>query len=159
MHITIITLFPSMIQEKLLSSTTKDAIANNKISYDIVNLRDYGIGKHKKVDHIAYGGGDIGLIIKPDVLGGALDDCLYKKQYHYIIYPSPHGLILDNFFISSIKHKNIIIVCGRFEGIDYRIIEHYNILQVSIGDFILSGGELPALLIIDAIGSGLINKD
>lgn len=156
MHITFITLFPEIIQQNLLSDKTIKAIQNNQISYDVINLRDYGIGKFKQVDDIAYGGGDLGMVIKPDVLSNAIDDALNTRCYQHIVYPSPQGKILDNNFIKSIR-ENTIIICGRFEGIDYRIIEYYHVKQVSVGDFILSGGEIPALLIMDMIGNQLNN--
>ncbi|GAB4167579.1 MAG: tRNA (guanosine(37)-N1)-methyltransferase TrmD [Rickettsiaceae bacterium] len=120
-------------------------------SLDTINIRDFGRTKHKNVDDVACGGGN-GLIMRPDVLGMALDHALKSNPGAKIYYPSPRGLPLTQTMSKTIAmQKNIIILCGRFEGIDERVIEEYNVEQISVGDYILSGGEVAAMSILDSV--------
>lgn len=150
-HVTILTIFPEMFPGPLGCSLAGKGLNNRLWSMDIINIRDFGLTKHKKVDDIAYGGGN-GLIMRPDVLGPALDAALDAYPGAKIFYPSPRGQLLNQ---QRSKHlseeKNIIILCGRFEGIDERVIDEYNIHQISVGDYILSGGEIAAMTILDSI--------
>ena len=150
-HASILTIFPEMFPGQLKYSLAGQALAKNIWSYDIINIRDFGRTKHKNVDDEAYGGGS-GLIMRPDVLGPALDSALSKNPGSKIYYPSPRGKVLNQNIIQNIiQDKTIIILCGRFEGIDERIIEEYNAEQISIGDYILSGGEVAANVILDSV--------
>jgi tRNA (guanine37-N1)-methyltransferase len=163
LHVTILTLFPEMFPGPLKYSLAGQALKNNIWSFDVVNIRDFGLTKHKNVDDEAYGGGS-GLIMRPDVLGEALDYAVQKKPNSKIYYPSPRGKRLNQAIIRDIiKNPEIIILCGRFEGVDERIIEEYNMSEISIGDYILSGGELAALTILDCgirlLKGVLINQD
>ncbi len=150
-HASILTLFPEMFPGSLNYSLAGKALRNNIWSYDVINIRDFGLTKHKNVDDEAYGGGN-GLIMRPDVIGPALDKALSKNPKITIYYPSPRGKLFNQDLAHKIsKQKEIIILCGRFEGIDERIIEEYNAEQISIGDYILSGGEVAANVILDSV--------
>jgi len=114
-----------------------------------VNIRDYTTDKHKTVDDTPYGGG-LGMLIKPDVLAKALDENL--KADDKIYYLSPKGKLFDQKLAKELsKEKKINLICGHFEGVDQRVIDSRNIVELSIGDFILSGGESAAFVVMDAI--------
>lgn len=150
-HISILTLFPEMFPGSLSFSLAGKALKNNIWSYDITNIRDFGLTKHKNVDAKPFGGGS-GLIMRPDVLGRALDKVLLRYPDTTIYYPSPKGVVFNQKFAHKLsRQKKIIILSGRFEGIDERIIDEYNIKQISIGDYILSGGEVAANVILDSV--------
>ena len=150
-HAAILTIFPEMFPGPLAYSLAGSALKKNIWSIDTVNIRDFGITKHKNVDDTACGGGN-GRIMRPDVLGMALDKALDMRPGSKIYYPSPRGIPLTQDLSKEIaKEKNIIILCGRFEGIDERVIDEYNALQISVGDYILSGGEVAALSILDSV--------
>ncbi len=150
-HATILTIFPEIFPGPLACSLAGRGLKKNIWSYETVNIRDFGLTKHKNVDDEPFGGGD-GLIMRPDVLGNALDHALAKQPNSKIYYPSPRGRVLNQNRVKKISaEKNIIILCGRFEGIDERIIDEYNIAEISIGDYILSGGEIATLAILDAV--------
>jgi len=125
--------------------------AMEKKIWDIktVNIRDYAVDKHKTVDDTPYGGG-LGMLIKPDILAKALDENL--KADDKIYYLSPKGKLFDQKLAKELsKEKKINLICGHFEGVDQRVIDSRNIIELSIGDFILSGGESAAYVVIDAI--------
>jgi tRNA (guanine37-N1)-methyltransferase len=148
-HASILTTFPQMLPGTLKYSLAGTALAKNIWSYDLINIRDFGLTKHKKIDDGLFGGGH-GLVMRPDILGCALDYAISKSPGSPIYYPSPRGkLLTQNMVRKIIKSPKIIILCGRFEGIDERVIDEYNIEEISIGDYILSGGELAALVILD----------
>ena len=116
---------------------------------ETVNIRDYATDKHKTVDDTPYGGGS-GMLIKPDVLAKALDEKL--KADEKIYYLSPKGKLFDQKLAKELsKEKKINLICGHFEGVDQRVIDSRNIIELSIGDFILSGGESAAFVVMDAI--------
>jgi len=125
--------------------------AKEKKIWDIetVNIRDYSNDKHKTVDDTPYGGG-LGMLIKPDVLAAALDNKL--KSNEKIYYLSPKGKLFDQKLAKELSNeKTINLICGHFEGVDQRVIDSRNIIELSVGDFILSGGESAAFVIIDSI--------
>jgi tRNA (guanine37-N1)-methyltransferase len=150
-HATILTIFPDMFPGALCMSLAGKALRNKIWSFDTINIRDFGLTKHKNVDDTAYGGGN-GLIMRPDVLSAAIEYSFTKNVTKKIYYPSPRGKPYNQEVAQQIlTEKNIIILCGRFEGIDERIIEEYNPELISIGDFILSGGEIAAYTILDSV--------
>lgn len=162
-HVTILTIFPEMFPGPLGCSLAGSALAKNIWSYDIVNIRDFGLTKHQNVDDTQYGGGN-GLVMRPDVIGNALDYALNKNPDAEIIYPSPRGKQLTQSHSKNISsQKNVIILCGRFEGIDERVFNEYNVVQISIGNYILSGGEIAAFVILDSVirllPGVLVNQD
>ena len=147
----LVTLFPEMFPGPLQYSLAGRALKEGIWSYETVNIRDFGLTRHKNVDDTIYGGGN-GLVMRPDVLGAALDHALSLSPDAKIYYPSPRGKSLKQADVKSIScQKNMIILCGRFEGIDERVIEEYNVTQISIGNYILSGGEVAALAILDSV--------
>ncbi|MFY9590327.1 tRNA (guanosine(37)-N1)-methyltransferase TrmD [Rickettsia endosymbiont of Halotydeus destructor] len=151
LHASILTVFSEMFPGPLGLSLAGQALQKNIWSYDVINIRDFGITKHKNVDDEAYGGGD-GLIMRPDVLGAAIDYGLSLNPGSKIYYPSPRGKLFNQSLAREmIQQDKMIILCGRYEGIDERVIEEYNITEISVGDYILSGGEVAALTILDCL--------
>lgn len=153
MKISIITLFPEMFKGPFEYSIIKRAIDKKIIKIKIINLRDFGLGKHKIVDDTPYGGGD-GMVLRADVLGKAVEsakDKKLKKSEQKVILLSAHGKIFNqNISRKYSKLKNLILVCGHYEGFDERI-KNFIDEEISIGDFILTGGEIPAMLIADSV--------
>ena len=145
----IFTLYPELFPGPFNYGLYKKALEKNIWSLEICNIRDGATDKHKTVDDTPFGGGS-GMIIKPEVLANSLNK--YVKQNEKIIYLSPKGTKFTQEMAKSLlKKKTINLICGHFEGVDQRVIETRNIEEVSIGDFILSGGETAAYVFIDAI--------
>lgn len=152
LHITFLTTFPQIFPGPLGFSLSGKALDKGIWSYETVNIRDFGITKHKKVDDLPYGGGS-GMVVRPDVLSKAIDFALEKNPNSRISYTSPRGKVINQQMIQdivSIDSQSLIIICLRFEGIDQRVLNYYNIEEVSLGDFILSGGEIAALALADS---------
>jgi len=152
MNFHIITLFPESMDSYINSSIIKRAIADKKISVKLYNPRDFADNKHNKVDHKPYGGGP-GMVIQAEPVIKAISKAKGRKQKVKIYFTSPDGkkFTTDIAKISAKKYKDIIIVCGRYEGIDSRIKKIFKMEDISIGDYVLTGGELPALVIMDTI--------
>jgi len=137
--------FPGYLNKGLFGKAMSEKIWN----LETVNIRNYTIDKHKTVDDTPYGGGN-GMLIKTDVLAKSLDENIKGKEK--IIYLSPKGKLFDHKYAKELSgEKSLNLICGHFEGIDERIIQSRNIEEVSIGDYILSGGETAAFVILDAI--------
>ena len=145
----IFTLYPELFPGPLASGLYKKALDKKIWSLEIVNIRDYAADKHKTVDDTPFGGGS-GMLMRADILANSLDKNILDKN-EPIIYLSPKGKIFNQTYAKKILNKNINIICGHFEGIDERLIETRNIEEVSVGDFVLSGGEIGALILIDTI--------
>ncbi len=166
----VLTLFPEMFPGPLGHSLAGKALEKNIWSLKTLQIRDFATDKHKTVDDKPFGGGT-GMVMKPDVIDAAINHAKtllplsLKPQAPSptIIYPSPRGIPITQPLIEKLKNEQLIILCGRFEGIDQRVIDHHQMLEVSLGDFILSGGEIVAMTIIDAcvrLLDGVIgNKD
>ena len=145
----IFTLYPEFFPGPLGKGLYGKALAEKIWKLETINIRDYATDKHKTVDDTTYGGGS-GMLIKPDVLANSLDKNLKSKEK--IIYLSPKGKLLNQELIKELsKERSINLICGHFEGIDQRVIEARNIEEVSIGDFVLSGGESATFVMLDAI--------
>ncbi len=156
MNFTFISLFPEIIKSALNESITKRAIEKSLISFETVNPRNY-LGTKERIDDKVYGGGP-GMLLKSEPLMKALDDAISKldRSASKIIYLSPKGKPFTQETAEALaSKKNIIFICGRYEGIDQRIIDHYVDDEISIGDYVLSGGELPALVVFDAISRNI----
>ncbi len=158
MKFDILTIFPEMFPGNLGHSLAGKALEKNLWSFDTVNIRDFAEQSttHKSVDDSPYGGG-AGMVMRADVLSKAIDSLEIENKAHNkklkkrIIYPSPRGKVLTQRKIEEFcELDNLTILCGRYEGVDQRVIDKYDIEEVSIGDFILSGGEIAAFVIIDA---------
>ena len=147
----ILTLFPEVFSA-LDCSICKRAIEKDIVRLNLVNIRDFATDNYKTVDDAPYGGG-AGQVIKPDVLGRAIDS-VYNKDNPKgsIIYLSPRGKVFNQKMAEILSDESeTTFICGHYEGIDERVIEYYNIQEVSIGDFVLSGGEYALLPIIDSV--------
>ena len=145
----VFTLYPEVFPGPLDKGLYGKAMAKRLWSLNVINIRDAATDKHKTVDDTTYGGGS-GMLIKPDVLAKSLDKNLKSKEK--IIYLSPKGKLLNQKLAKELsKEGTVNLICGHFEGIDQRVIESRNIEEVSIGDFVLSGGESAAFVMLDAI--------
>ena len=146
---TILTLFPEMFPATLGHSLAGRALEAGIWSLDVRQLRDYATDKHKSVDDAPLGGGH-GMVLKPDVVSAALEDVSAKPGRR--IYMSPRGKPLTQELARSLSGEaGVVIVCGRYEGLDQRVIDHHQLEEVSIGDYILSGGELAAQILLDSV--------
>ena len=145
----VFTLYPELFPGPLGSGLYKKALEKKLWSLEVVNIRDYATDKHKTVDDTPYGGGS-GMLMRADVIANSLDKNISNKN-EPIIYLSPKGKKFDQTYAKKILNKNINIICGHFEGVDERLLETRNIKEVSIGDFVLSGGEIGAFLVIDTV--------
>ena len=145
----IFTLYPDFFPGPLGKGMYGKAMEKKIWNIETVNIRDYTSDKHKTVDDTPYGGG-LGMLIKPDVLAKALDEKL--KSNEKIYYLSPKGKLFDQKLAKELsKEKKINLICGHFEGVDQRVIDSRNIIELSLGDFILSGGESAVFVVMDAI--------
>lgn len=160
MHISILTLFPKMFDDFKTTSIIKHAIQKKLVQIEIINFREYATNKHKSVDDVAFGGG-AGMVLKLEPIARCLN--AIKKPESQVYLLSPEGKIINQSLIKNLANNvnHLILIAGHYEGFDYRI---YNYVDgsLSVGDFILTGGEIPAMLITDAITRlipGVINKD
>lgn len=146
-HINILTLFPEMFPASLGMSLSGRALEKNIWSYTAVDIRNFATDKHKTVDDIPFGGG-AGMVMKPDIIENAL---LSVPQAGRKIYMSPRGRVLNQKMVQElIQEKEITILCGRYEGVDQRVLDAHHFEEISIGDYVLSGGEPAALILMDA---------
>ena len=145
----VFTLYPELFPGPLNSGLYKKALDKKIWSLEVVNIRDYATDKHKTVDDTPFGGGS-GMLMRADVIANSLDQNISNKT-EPVIYLSPKGKKFDQIYAKKILDKNINIICGHFEGVDQRLLETRNIEEVSVGDFVLSGGEIGAFVIIDTI--------
>lgn len=150
----LLTLFPEMFPGPLGHSLAGRGLNKAIWSLECYNIRDFATDKHANVDAPPFGGGH-GMVMRPDVMGRAIDHVCNKQsagQNLAKLYPSPRGKLLDQDMARSLSQKNgVMIVCGRYEGLDQRVIDHYQLQEVSIGDYVLSGGEQAAMVILDAV--------
>ncbi len=145
----IFTLYPEIFPGPLKKGLYGKALLNKIWNLDIINIRDSAEDKHKTVDDTPFGGGT-GMLIKPDVLARSIDQNVNKNEK--IFYLSPKGKLFNQKIAKSLSKENCVnLICGHFEGVDQRLLETRNIEEISIGDYILSGGETAAFVIIDSI--------
>ena len=145
----VFTLYPELFPGPLGVGLYKKAMDKKIWSLEVVNIRDYATDKHKTVDDTLFGGGS-GMLMRADIIANSLDKNISNTN-ELIIYLSPKGKKFDQIYAKKILNKNINIVCGHFEGVDQRLLETRNIEEVSVGDFVLSGGEIGAFVVIDTI--------
>ena len=159
MKFNVLTLFPEMF-----SALDESIIGRGKekelIDINLINIRDFSKNKHKKVDDTPYGGG-AGMVIEPTVVYDAY--CSVKEPNAKVIYMSPQGKTLNQQMVQDLaKEENIILLCGHYEGIDQRVIDEIVDEEISIGDYVLTGGELPAMVLIDSVSryvEGVLKED
>ena len=145
---TVLSLFPEMFPGTLAFSIAGKALVNNLWSLNTINIRDFSNDKNGKVDDVPFGGGH-GMVLKPEVLDRALKSVLDHNGPR--VYLSPRGRKFDQSFAKDLsKEKGVVFICGRYEGVDERFLTHNDIQEVSVGDYVLSGGEIGAQLIMDA---------
>jgi len=145
---TVLSLFPEMFPGTLAFSIAGKALVNNLWSLNTINIRDFSNDKNGKVDDVPFGGGH-GMVLKPEVLDRALKSVVDHNGPR--IYLSPRGRKFDQSFAKDLsEEKGVVFICGRYEGVDERFLTHNDIQEVSVGDYVLSGGEIGAQLIMDA---------
>ena len=159
MKIDILTLFPEMF-EPLKQSILGRAIENKLIEINLINIRDFSKDKHKKVDDTPYGGG-AGMVIRADVVYDAFKSL--NTTNAKTIFLSPQGSTLNQNKVQKLSNENhLILLCGHYEGIDQRVLDEIVDEEISIGDYVLTGGELPAMVLVDAVSryvDGVISKE
>ena len=159
MKFSVLTLFPDMFSP-LKESIIGKAIEYKKIELNLINIRDFSKDKHKKVDDTPYGGG-AGMVMKADVVYDAYEHI--KDEKAKVIFLSPQGKTLNQNKVKELAtEEHIILLCGHYEGIDQRVIDEIVDEEISIGDYVLTGGELPAMVLIDSVSryvEGVLSKD
>lgn len=165
MNFYIMTLFPEMIMQGLTTSITGRAIGKGLLSVEAVNIRDYAFNKHHSVDDYPYGGG-AGMLMQAEPVYQcykAVEEKIGKEKKTRVVYLSPQGRTFDQSMAEEFaKEEDLILLCGHYEGIDERVLEEVVTDYVSIGDFVLTGGELPAMMMVDAISRlvpGVLHND
>ncbi len=149
MKIDVLTLFPEMFGPVMGSSILGRAGKKGILDVRVTDIRDFSNDKHNRVDDYPFGGGG-GMVMQADPIFGALESV--KAEGKKILYMSPRGKILDSEKISELAELDeFVILCGHYEGVDQRVLDHWNMEEVSIGDYVLTGGELPAMVLIDSV--------
>jgi len=150
MHIDILTLFPDMFAGPFKESIIKRARERQLVTIAIHNLRDYAFDKHKIVDDYSYGGGP-GMVLKPEPIFAAVEAISGGQDFPRILL-TPQGRLLRQEVVQELARlERMLLICGRYEGVDERVRQHLVTNEISVGDYILSGGELPAMVIVDAV--------
>ena len=160
MRFDVLTLFPEMFMP-LQKSILERAQKNGNIDINLINIRDFSKDKHKKVDDTPYGGG-AGMVIRPDVVYDAYNS-VENRENAKVIFLSPQGKTLNQQKVEELsKQEHFILLCGHYEGIDQRVLDKIVDEEISIGDYVLTGGELPSMVLIDAVSryvDGVLNKE
>ncbi len=151
MRIDIMTLFPEMFQGPFDESIIKRAVNQGNVDIYLHNIRDYSLDKHKKVDDYPFGGG-AGMVMQIEPIARLIDKLKSERNYDEIIFMTPDGERLNQKIANTFSiNQNIMILCGHYKGIDHRIRKHYITREISIGDYVLTGGELAAAVLVDAV--------
>lgn len=151
MRIDIITVLPEMFESPLNCSILKRAQDKGLAEIHVHNLRDYTLNKHRKVDDYPFGG-EAGMVMSVQPIDACISRLTSERRYDEIIFMTPDGETFDQPMANTLSLlENIIILCGHYKGVDYRVREHFITREVSVGDYVLTGGELPALCVTDAI--------
>jgi tRNA (guanine37-N1)-methyltransferase len=162
LNIKIITAVPDLLKSPFEHSIMQRAQKKGLLNIEIVNLREYGIGKHKQIDDYQFGGG-AGMVMMCEPLANCIDDLQKTTTFDEIIYMTPDGERYNQQTANKLSLKqNILIICGHYKGIDERIRQKYITMEISIGDYVLSGGELAAAVVVDSIGRllpGVLNDE
>jgi len=162
MHIDILTVLPELLESPFQHSMMKRAQEKNLLTIKVHQLRRWAVNDYGQVDDYQYGGG-AGMVIMCEPLAKAIDQLSQERKYDEIIYMTPDGVTFNQKMANAFSLKeNLLIICGHYKGIDERIRQQYVTKEISIGDFVLSGGEIPAALLVDAIGRlipGVLNDE
>ena len=162
MKVDILSVVPDLLISPFSHSILKRAGEKGLLQVNVINLRDYSTQKQKQVDDYQFGGG-AGMVMMCEPLANAIDSLQKEKKYDEIIYMSPDGKRFNQQLANRLSLKeNLLIICGHYKGIDERIREHYVTMEISIGDYVLSGGELAAAVVVDSIGRlipGVLNNE
>lgn len=162
MRIDIISIIPELLESPFQHSILKRAQERGLLEVQVHDLRKYGLGKHLQLDDYQFGGG-AGMVMMVEPIANCIDDLKAERDYDAIIYLTPDGKRFDQKLANQLSMKqNLILLCGHYKGVDERIREHYINLEISIGDYVLSGGELAAAVLVDAIGRllpGVLNDE
>ena len=151
MRIDIITIFPEMFEGPFTASIVKRAVSKQLVDIQLHNLRDYAVDKHKKVDDYAFSGG-AGMVMMIEPIDRCISQLKSQRHYDEVIYLSPDGIQLSQAVSNKLSLFNhLILLCGHYKGVDERVREHLITLEISIGDYVLSGGELAAAVLTDSI--------
>lgn len=151
MRIDILTVIPQLLDSPFSASIMQRAQDKGHVEIHIHNIRDYSTNKHKNVDDYQYGGG-AGMVMSIEPIAAAIDTLKAEREYDDIIYMSPDGELLEQSICNTMSlSKNLLILCGHYKGVDERIREHYITREISIGSYVLSGGELGAAVLVDSI--------
>ena len=152
MRIDIITLLPELLQSPFGHSILKRAREKGLLQVEVHDLRSYGLGRHKQLDDYPYGGG-AGMVMMVEPIAACIEALQSQHAYDEVIYLTPDGQTFDQPIANRLSMKqNLLLLCGHYKGVDDRIREHFVTMEISIGDYVLSGGELAAAVIVDAIG-------
>ncbi len=148
-RVDILTLFPELFDAPLRTSLLGKAIAGGKLTVSVTDLRDFGLGAHRSVDDEPYGGG-AGMVMRPEPIFAAVESLATEGSYCVLL--SPRGTKLDQSHVQRLsQQEHLILICGRYEGVDERVADHLADEELSIGDYVLAGGELPALVVLEAV--------
>jgi tRNA (guanine37-N1)-methyltransferase len=162
MRIDIVTVLPELLESPLNHSILKRAQERGLLQVHVHSLRQYGIGRHRQVDDYPFGGG-AGMVIRPEPLAACIRHLQSERAYDEVIYLTPDGAVLNQSLCNRLSLKeNLLLLCGHYKGIDERIRQRFVTLEVSIGDYVLSGGELAAAVVVDAVGRllpGVLNDE
>lgn len=151
MHIDIIAAIPDLVREPLQHSIVGRAQDDGHVSITVHSLHDFGVGKHRQIDDYPFGGG-AGMVLKPEPLVRAIEACQPDGNADAVVYLTPDGTPLQQTHANRLSmHEHLILVAGHYKGIDQRVRDHFITHELSIGDYVLSGGELPALVLVDAV--------
>jgi len=149
MRIDVVTIFPELFEPHLSTSLLGKAIESGTLTVNIHDLRQHGLGKHRSVDDSPFGGG-AGMVMRPEPIFEAVENL--RADDTYVILLSPRGTLLRHEVAARLSElEHLILICGRYEGVDERVVEHLCDEEISIGDFVLAGGELGALVVIEAV--------
>jgi tRNA (guanine37-N1)-methyltransferase len=162
MHIDILTVLPELLESPLQHSIMKRAQEKGLLTVKVHHLRKWAVNEYGQVDDYQYGGG-AGMVMMCEPLVKAIEELSAERKYDEIIYLTPDGTTLDQKIANQLSLKeNLLFICGHYKGIDERVREHFVTKEISIGDYVLSGGELPAAILVDAIGRllpGVLNDE
>lgn len=149
MRVDVVTIFPEMVEAPLKASLLGKAIETGTLAVTVHDLREHGIGKHRSVDDEPYGGG-AGMVMRPEPIFDTVEPLITDSSH--IVLLSPRGARLDHSIVSRLARlEHLVLICGRYEGVDERVALHLADEELSIGDYVLAGGELPALVVIEAV--------